>query len=78
MNQEVTARRALREAHRMVVKVGTHVVTNDDSELAVGRVASLVEGLASERKAGREPELVDHLVTYSLVKRQSAAVPKAD
>ena len=58
MNQEVTARRALREAHRMVVKVGTHVVTNDDSELAVGRVASLVEGLASERKAGREVVLV--------------------
>jgi LacI family transcriptional regulator len=31
-----------------------------------------------ERKAGREPKLVDHLVTYSLVKRQSAAATKAD
>ena len=30
-----------------------------------------------ERKAGQEPKLVDHLVTYSLVKRQSAAAPKA-
>jgi LacI family transcriptional regulator len=30
-----------------------------------------------EIKAGREPKLVDHLVTYSLVKRQSAAALKA-
>jgi LacI family transcriptional regulator len=38
----------------------------------------LVMRAIKERKAGREPKLVDHLVTYSLVKRQSAATPKVD
>jgi len=55
MNQEIdsrTPRATLREAHRLVIKVGTQVVTNQDSELAVGRVSALVEGLANERKAG--------------------------
>jgi glutamate 5-kinase len=58
MSQETIARATLREAHRLVVKVGTQVVTTEDSELAVGRMASLVEGLAKERKAGREVVLV--------------------
>ena len=42
----------------MVVKVGTHVVTTEDSELAVARVANIVQGLAQERKAGRDVVLV--------------------
>jgi glutamate 5-kinase len=58
MSQETIARATLREAHRLVVKVGTQVVTTEDSELAVGRMASLVEGLAEERKAGRDVVLV--------------------
>jgi len=58
MSQEISARAVLREAHRLVVKVGTHVVTTGDSELAAGRLANLVEGLAAERKAGRDVVLV--------------------
>ena len=61
MSQEIDSRApraTLREAHRLVVKVGTQVVTNEGSELALGRVTALVEGLASERKAGRDVVLV--------------------
>ncbi len=58
MSLETTARATLRQAHRLVVKVGTHVVTNEESELATGRVTDLVLGLAGERKAGREVVLV--------------------
>jgi glutamate 5-kinase len=58
MSQDIAARAILREAHRLVVKVGTHVVTTGDSELAAGRLANLVEGLAAERKAGRDVVLV--------------------
>jgi glutamate 5-kinase len=58
MSQQANQRLALREAHRLVVKVGTHVVTTEDSELAVARVANIVQGLAQERKAGRDVVLV--------------------
>ena len=58
MSQQANQRLVLREAHRLVVKVGTHVVTTEDSELAVARVANLVHGLAQERKAGRDVVLV--------------------
>lgn len=58
MSQESTPRSTLREAHRLVVKVGTQVVTTEDSGLAVARVTALVEGLARERKAGRDVVLV--------------------
>ena len=37
----------------------------------------LVMRAIKESKAGREPKLVDHLVDHSLIKRQSAAAPKA-
>jgi glutamate 5-kinase len=57
MSQE-TARATLAAAHRLVVKLGTAVVTTDDSELAVARVADIVEGIAQERKAGRDVVLV--------------------
>src|SRR3954468_7855709 len=48
------ARRQLADAHRIVVKLGTHVVTHDGAELALGRVMGLVESMARLRKAGRE------------------------
>jgi glutamate 5-kinase len=41
-----------------VVKLGTHVVTHDGVELALGRVMALVESLARLRQAGREVVLV--------------------
>src|SRR3954469_17488991 len=52
------ARRALADAHRIVVKLGTHVVTHDGVELALGRLMGLVESLARLRHAGREVVLV--------------------
>ena len=58
MSQGSTVRDTLRETHRLLVKVGTRVVTTEDSELATGRIANLVEGIARERRAGREVGLV--------------------
>ena len=52
------ARQQLGDAHRIVVKLGTHVVTHDGVELALGRVMGLVESLARLRQAGREVVLV--------------------
>src|SRR6476659_6022327 len=54
----LTAREQLRDAHRIVVKLGTHVVTHDGIELALGRVMALVESMARLRQAGREVVLV--------------------
>jgi glutamate 5-kinase len=54
----VSARAGLRDAHRLVVKLGTQVVTHDGVELALGRLMSLVESLARMRLAGREVLLV--------------------
>ncbi len=51
-------RRTLGEAHRLVVKLGTHVVTQDGVELALPRLEALIESLARLRKAGREVILV--------------------
>jgi glutamate 5-kinase len=51
-------RRSLSEAHRIVVKLGTHVVTHDGVTLAVDRVMNLVDSLVRLRKAGREVLLV--------------------
>ena len=52
------ARTQLADAHRIVIKLGTHVVTHDGVELALGRVMGLVESLARLRQAGREVVLV--------------------
>src|SRR6478735_3471820 len=52
------ARKHLADAHRIVVKVGTHVVMHDGVELALGRIMEIVEGLARLRRAGREIVLV--------------------
>ena len=52
------ARKQLADAHRIVIKLGTHVVTHDGVELALARVMGLVESLARLRHAGREVVLV--------------------
>ncbi len=52
------SRRHLADAHRIVVKLGTHVVTHDGVELALGRIMEIVESLARLRQAGREVVLV--------------------
>jgi glutamate 5-kinase len=52
------SRRHLGEAHRIVVKLGTHVVTTDGGALALDRLTGLVESLAQLRRAGREVVLV--------------------
>src|SRR5262245_46387058 len=52
------ARKHLADAHRIVVKLGTHVVTHDGVELALGRVMGLVESVARLRQAGRELVMV--------------------
>jgi glutamate 5-kinase len=54
----LTARAQLRDAHRIVVKLGTQVVTHDGVELALGRLMGLVESVARLRKTGREVVLV--------------------
>jgi glutamate 5-kinase len=51
-------RRALGDAHRLVVKLGTAVVTHDGVELALGRLMGLIESIARLRQAGREVVLV--------------------
>lgn len=53
-----SSRAQLAEAHRIVVKLGTHVVTHDGVELALGRLMALVESLARLRQAGRQVVLV--------------------
>src|SRR3954447_7311980 len=58
MSAPSEARKHLADAHRIVVKVGTHVVMHDGVELALGRIMEIVEGLARLRKAGREIVLV--------------------
>nr|WP_255216773.1 glutamate 5-kinase [Pseudenhygromyxa sp. WMMC2535] len=46
------------EAQRIVVKLGTHVVTHEGREFALGRVFALVESLAVLRRAGKDVLLV--------------------
>ncbi len=51
-------RRSLADAHRLVVKLGTHVVTHDGVDLAIERLRGLIESLARLRAGGREVVLV--------------------
>jgi len=51
-------RRDLREAHRIVLKLGTHVVTEDGVTLALDRLNGLVASVVGLRRAGREVVLV--------------------
>jgi glutamate 5-kinase len=50
----MTDRSQLASARRIVVKLGTHVVTHDGVALALGRLFGLVEDLAALRRDGRE------------------------
>lgn len=54
---EIT-RSAMARSRRVVVKVGTAVVTRPDGRLALGRMASLVEQIQALRDAGRQVLLV--------------------
>lgn len=51
-------RQRLKNAHRIVVKLGTQVVTHDGVELALGRLMALVESMARLRKSGKDVLLV--------------------
>jgi len=51
-------RRNLKDAHRIVVKLGTHVVTADGVKLAVERLTGIVSSLVKFRQAGREVVIV--------------------
>ncbi len=51
-------RGSLSEAHRIVVKLGTHVVMRDGVTLAMDRLANLVDSVVRLRQAGREVLLV--------------------
>jgi glutamate 5-kinase len=52
------SRRHLADAHRIVVKLGTHVVTDDGVELAHDRLNDIIEGVARLRREGREVVMV--------------------
>ena len=51
-------RRQLRLARRVVIKVGTPVVTHVDGNLALGRIGSLIEQIARLRQEGRDAVIV--------------------
>ena len=51
-------RGSLGKAHRIVVKLGTHVVMGDGVTVAVDRLMGLVDSLARLRREGREVLLV--------------------
>ena len=51
-------RRNLKDAHRIVVKLGTHVVTADGVNLAVARLNGILSSLVKLRQAGREVVIV--------------------
>ena len=53
-----SGRAALAESHRLVVKLGTHVVIGDGGDVATLRVMNLVESLARQRRGGRDVVLV--------------------
>ncbi|CAI5507168.1 unnamed protein product, partial [Closterium sp. Naga37s-1] len=55
---EVAARLALKGARRIVIKVGTAVVTRQDGRLALGRMGSLCEAIETLVSDGREVILV--------------------
>ena len=58
MSEDQQARERLRDAQRIVIKLGTHVVTHDGRSFALGRVFALVEALAQLRRAGKDVVMV--------------------
>ncbi len=56
--KEEPDRRSLKTARRIVLKLGTRVLTHDDGRLALARLFSMVEAAATIRSGGREILLV--------------------
>jgi len=54
----MTTRPPLLSAHRVVLKLGTRVLTHDSGRLALARLFSVVEAAAAAREAGREVLIV--------------------
>jgi glutamate 5-kinase len=54
----VSPRQDIAAARRIVIKLGTHVITHADAGLALGRLCSLVEAVAAVHRQGREIVLV--------------------
>jgi len=54
----VSHRQDIAAARRIVIKLGTHVITNPESGLALGRLCSIVEAVAALHRHGREIVLV--------------------
>ncbi len=50
----MSPRQDIAAARRIVIKLGTHVITHADAGLALGRLCSLVEAVASLHRQGRE------------------------
>lgn len=57
-NPDAPARPPVAAARRVVIKLGTRVLTHDDGRLALARLFSVVEAAVDLRRAGREPLLV--------------------
>ncbi|MBL4845286.1 MAG: glutamate 5-kinase [Planctomycetes bacterium] len=55
---DASSRTPVAGARRVVVKLGTRVLTHDDGSLALGRLFGLIESLATLRQTGREVILV--------------------
>ncbi|MBI5510645.1 MAG: glutamate 5-kinase [Deltaproteobacteria bacterium] len=53
-----STRKAVKEAERVVLKVGTRVLTHDDGHLALARLFQLIETAASLRREGRDVLIV--------------------
>ncbi|MGD7786962.1 glutamate 5-kinase [Propionibacteriaceae bacterium Y1700] len=58
MTPEEARRRAVLQARRIVVKVGSSSLTTPDGAIAVDRVAALVDAIAAVRRRGQEIVLV--------------------
>ncbi len=54
----MSPRQDIAAARRIVIKLGTHVITHPGAGLALGRLCSLVEGVADVHRQGREIILV--------------------
>jgi glutamate 5-kinase len=52
------ARERVKEARRVVIKVGTNVIMRDDGAVALGRIYGLIESVANQRRLGKEVMLV--------------------
>jgi len=55
---EAPSRRALRSTHRVLIKVGTSVVANDDGRPSLTRLGAIVEQIASLHRSGMEVIMV--------------------